>query len=178
MCEGAGAWTRESDAHTNNSWKRYFKYLIGRLKKSCRFLLSYLCCWYCTEWLFTEEIEKLTHNPQPNSLSFFRNRLLIKLPVVKRTKDFPQKWVPNKISQWSGLACLCQLPLASNMGRLRQKYRYFSYTNSSERQYSNTCFESSFRVGFDSALNCLFAQGQFAFIPHFVLTEWTISPTS
>lgn len=43
---------------------------------------------------------------------------------------------------------------------------------------SNTCFMSSFEAGFEKSLNCLFEQGQFAFIPHFALTEWTMSPTS
>ena len=36
---------------------------------------------------------------------------------------------------------------------------------------SNTCFMSSFEAGFEKSLNCLFEQGQFAFIPHFALTE-------
>lgn len=33
------------------------------------------------------------------------------------------------------------------------------------------CFMSSFEAGFEKSLNCLFEQGQFAFIPHFALTE-------
>lgn len=95
---------------------------------------------------------------------------LLTFPPVRSVSQFKGEVLPGQ----AGLMLLAGLEAAPPPGAAGSSTEGFCWSTVPRVCFSpakEICFMSSFEAGLEKSLNCLFEQGQFAFIPHFALTE-------
>lgn len=102
---------------------------------------------------------------------------LLTFPLVRSASQFKGEVLVGQV----GFTLLAGLEAASPHTATGSKTGELCWTMVPRVGFSpdkDVCFRSSFKAGFEKSLNCLLEQGQLAFMPHFALTECTMSPTS